>query len=699
MGDTKSYNKLNETILPMQLSREMINKPRKKSTQNKKKTKLHFPPDKPTNISKTEEIIMPLRADKSKTYCDAKAKSFRAAFELYYGVKLDFFTIPQGGFELAEDFFSGTHLNRLLTSIVPLNPEVCIMWDGVGVQAILNLCQIIPGHLWQVCCQDKSKQAKLTNNLKKMVGTFSGSQQVYADSQVASSTRNQTYDQYINDNNLWGGSRVAIHNSYPWEFFKNFAIAKKKSKNVPHLHLTLWEPPWNKEWNEGFSKIQADMTSKSPAENYARGIDKDLKNDLKFYQFETSPFDALKYLDQFIVTPMVKEGVTCKVIVFRIRGRINDKEWSHLSPDTNLKKKYAMTYQIEEIPHVRDDRMEYDNHKQQWDVKFENHQNKPLDPNRGRRGVFYYTIFQEKSDKLNSNICQYIEYPKRPEWYGAYFCCADSVKQEIYVKKDTVEQPCERILSKPKKELVVLLRKDFNLLTSSQKQEYHKIPALPRKIEVQIEDLSFLLPIFKKYIEDYNNGKTIPESRTQEIMNYVAQAEYQYKENANVTSQSRANDTPEQKEYGKELIHKKTDLFERVHDAMWKIEDYKNWKVHPVQEIPDDYKKAESMRSQINVNGDIKMSENLQVHHELQYLLSQLHELSTNWIIADGDGNCKKSNYSRRERGDNWRNHGGEYHDHERQGRGHKHGDYVDHTKQARPGRLGRDHNGNRRVY
>jgi hypothetical protein len=181
-------------------------------------------------------------------------------------------------------------------------------------------------------------------------------------------------------------------------------------------------------------------------------------------------------------------------------------------------------------------------------------------------------------------------------------------------------------------------------------------------------------------------------------MNYVAQAEYQYKENANVTSQSRANDTPEQKKYGKELIHKKTDLFQRVHDAMWKIEDYKNWKVHPVQEIPDDYKKAESMQSQINVNGDIKMSENLQVDHELQYLLSQLQELSTNWIIADSDGNCNNPNYSPRERRDNWRNHGREDRDHDQKERGGKHGDNFDSTKQSKAGRLGRDHKGKRRV-
>jgi hypothetical protein len=695
MDDTNLLNKLNEIILSEQLGRSM-NKPKKKSKKRIKKTKLPFPPGKPTNVSKTEEIIMPLRADKSKAYCDAKAKSFRAAFELYYGVKLDFFTIPQGGFELAEDFFSGTDVNRLLTSIVPLNPEVCIIWDGVGVQTILNLCQIIPGHLWQVCCQDTSKQIKLTNNLKKFVDKFSGPQHVYAGSQVATSTRNKTYDQYINDNSLWGDSRVAIHNSYPWEFFKNFAIAKKKSQSVPRLHLTLWEPPWNIEWNEGFSKIQADMASKSPAENYARGLDKDLKNDLKFYQYETSPFAALKYLDQFIVTPMVKEGVTCKVIVFRIRGRINDKEWSRLSPDTNLKKKYAMTHQIEEIPHVRDDRMEYDNQKQRWDVKFENHQNKPLDPNRGRRGVFYYTIFQEKSDKLISKKCEYIEYPKRPEWYGAYFCCADSAKQEIYVKKDTVEQPCERILTKPKKELVVLLKKEFDLLTPSQKQEYRKMPALPRKIEVQIEDLSFLLPMFKEYIEDCNNGNPITESRTQEIMNYVAQAEYQYKENANVTSQSREDDTPEQKKYGKKLIADKTDLFNRVHNAMWKIEHYKNWKPHPVQEIPDDYKKAQSVGSQINVNGDVKMGKNLRVDHELQYLLSQLHELSTNWIIADSDGTCKNPYNSPRDRRDKSGHH--DRQDRDRQEKGGKREDNFDRTKQSKAGRLGRDSKGRKRV-
>lgn len=180
-----------------------------------------------------------------------------------------------------------------------------------------------------------------TNNVKGFVGAFSSPQYVYCGNQVVSSTRNQTYDQYIKDEKLWGGSRVAMHNSHPWEFMKNFAISGKNR----YFDVFFYRRPWNREFNNKLSKIQDDMSFQSRAKNYVRGPETDLINDLKFYQFETLPLESLKFLDKFIVQSMKLEGISCNVIVFTIRGKITDKVWTEFSRDNStFAKEYTMTH-------------------------------------------------------------------------------------------------------------------------------------------------------------------------------------------------------------------------------------------------------------------------------------------------------------------------------------------------------------------
>jgi hypothetical protein len=198
--------------------------------------------------NKLNETILPIIRWKSKAYLEQKEESWRAEFELHYGLNPKFFKLPDRTYEFCANFDGCTHLNRVLTSILPLDPEVCVVGDCVGAISLLCLCQLLPGHLYHVVRQDGAKQAVLNNTFNGFCSTFSGPKYAYSGCEVTSSKLKQRYQQYIEDEKLWGGSRVAIHNSYPWEFFCNFANAKKGGSK--HLTLLIYEPPWNKKYNE-----------------------------------------------------------------------------------------------------------------------------------------------------------------------------------------------------------------------------------------------------------------------------------------------------------------------------------------------------------------------------------------------------------------------------------------------------------------
>jgi hypothetical protein len=398
------------------------------------------------------------------------------------------------------------------------------------------------------------------------------------------------------------------------------------------------------------------MSSKSQSQNYVRVPDKDLTNDLKFYDGETSPLEGLEFLDKFIIDPMFDKGITCEFIVFRIRGKITDEVWTRLSSKTSkLAKNYTMTHQIEELSHVRDERMEYNEKTRSWTLFTEDHNIKPEDMNGGLRSKYHNVIFRRKNPELKSESCVWIPKGKKPKWYGQYFCCADSLKQAMYVKKDTFERPCERISSKPTKELEVVLENDFKKLTVDATQ-YHKIDALRRKIEVQIQDLEFLDQLFSKFIDDYTQRKKITKDRTQKIIEYLAQAAYTYKINESIRSQSTRNDTTKRKKYGQELIDKKKDLFIGVQILVYRIMSDKNWKFPPIPQTSVDYQKATHLhvrhKKKINlkdVSDDMSMSQILHGDCELHFLLSQLQNLCQNWIIAESEECDARKYWDRKE--------------------------------------------------
>lgn len=571
---------------------------------------------------------------KSREYCDWKAESMRANFLIHYHQNIKF-ELPRDTYEDASDFESCRDTSMALSRILPASPTIAVIGDRTGAVSISCWAQLTPERVVQVVYQDVDQQAVSDDN----VAVFLRHSHIELNKGGSSS---QTYPQYMSDHALWDTGTASSHSSHPWEYFKNLeAYWSKNTSSAPHKHfdLLLYENVWNRAFQKKLREIKQEMTRKSPEENHSRPRDSDLVNDLKFYDHETSPLEAMQFMDEFVMEPLFAAGATCDVVVCKIRGIVDDADWKTLQTDGSiLALNYTLTFQIEELPNTRDNRMRYNRHTNSTDVYFEDHTPKYKDVNRGVRGKFHILIFQRNVQGQTLRFRD-IGYRRRP-WYGPFFCCCDATKRGMYVRTDTCEEPFKRISIDT--ELKVMYEHEFEKLTPTEQDKYFKVDALRRKIDVQIKDLTFLIETFKKYISGYVGGGSIPESTTRDIKKYIEQAIYTYKINDCVVSQSDAKDSPEQIEDGLQRIQQKTRLFFEVKSHIGNIMRHNKWTFPPDPNLP------------WNPTMPTHDSTTWHVQCAFPHLHSQVSGLDMDWTLGDSDKCYFEDGYHRSDYERDW---------------------------------------------
>jgi hypothetical protein len=325
-------------------------------------------------------------------------------------------------------------------------------------------------------------------------------------------------------------------------------------------------------------------------------------------------------MDEFILEPLFAADGTCDDLVCKTRTMITDADWETLKKSgSKLALNYTMTFEMEEVPNARSNRMNYNSHTGTTDLQYDDHKHKYVDVNGGVHSKFYTYIFQKNADGLQLKSFCY----KRPAWYGAFFCCCDAKKQAIYVKTDTCHKPFTRISHE--RHLKVIFGRKYFALDPEEQRAYFKVDPLRRKIDVQIEDLTFLAQIFGEYIDNYTKDRVIAESTTRDIKRYLAQAWYTYRVNDCILSQSCAGDTPLKKKEGEDRIKRKIDLFLRVkEDLIPQIMQHNNWTAPLDLHLP--------WHPHVPYN-----PANLHEELGLHALLSQFHGLSADWTLGDAD--------------------------------------------------------------
>ena len=173
------------------------------------------------------------------------------------------------------------------------------------------------------------------------------------------------------------------------------------------------------------------------------------------------------------------------------------------------------------------------------------------DVNGGKTGQIFAVVLQRHGKGGGDSECRYMSC-KCDWWYGPFMYVRDADKQAIYVRKTTHEVPCRRI-SPGQSRLDVVMGRKFKGDVS----QYTMIPTCKRKIEVQIEDLTFLSDELHRYEKALDSGETIASDEHYRIMQDIVQGEYSYKYINSVVSQSNRHDSRALIMYDQDLIDTK----------------------------------------------------------------------------------------------------------------------------------------------
>ena len=544
---------------------------------------------------------MPIERHKSEFFGMWKAQAWEALFWAYYGIRMRF-RIGRGQFECASDFQSCMDVNREIISLLPHRPQVCVIGDSVGGTVITSLAQLVPGHVCVVARQDVLTFAILWDNIvsffRVMAVYFDGAVNVFRSWRIG--TESSSLDEYDSVNAkraLLQDYVVSLHNRYPWEFIQGLRCSRSREPVLSHFHLLIYQPIWNRGHQVKMLDIQREMGLDTRKNNFERPLDVDLVNDLALADHEASHEETFRNMDEFIMKPMEAVGTTVDVIVVTVRGSVSADTWESLrAGGCLLAMTYAITKQMEQFPNERDSRLVFNPDTGELD-RLPDVSDRPSharirekkDANGGRLGQIFAVILQRRGTGGRDAKSECLPY-KREWWYGEYMHVRDADKQAMYVLKTSHEVPCRRISAKGTKLTVVMERQLKGRRRSA--SQYTMVPARERKIEVQIEDLTFMLHELTVYEAALDSGETIVLDEHYRIMQDIAQAEYSYKYIDSVVSQSNRHDSASQKAYGQHLIDAKIALFHEVHAVMHRIRHRNGWRLPVVVKRPSAYEEV-----------------------------------------------------------------------------------------------------------
>jgi hypothetical protein len=284
---------------------------------------------------------------KSRFYCDLKSETYRAFLKLLYGEKIDL--KPEEyinfDFEMSSDLASCTRINTVLSNILPQEDlNVVVVGDCDGSTTIPCLLQLVPAKCSVVVRQTEEKHQFLANNINSILSRKTPNNdkcQYFA-----------SYDEYMKN---WKHSGVSLHNSHPWDFVENYSKREGNRK----IDALIYQPVWNKKHEQILANFEKKSTQNAQKQKYEWLDDRDIENDLAFFQYETSAKEAIVYLDEFILDHLISKNIECEVIVIKLRPEITQSILNSLEKSA-LKDNYEVIEKVMELPNLRDHEIKYD---------------------------------------------------------------------------------------------------------------------------------------------------------------------------------------------------------------------------------------------------------------------------------------------------------------------------------------------------
>lgn len=614
MGDTKSENELNETILPMQLSRAMINKPRKNNT-NKSKEK-----------NKAREVL-PITAFWTKRWCRQFSDKWNMNFEVVTGrnFKLE---ITQETQWCITDFEFMRQMQAVVRSLTKPSPEVVIIGSAGGANVVGCLFDVNPS---KVYCVDWTKSSELDvtcNNIKKYIHAFSGPKEAYHGLTVEDNRKHKTRDAYLCDEKLWQ-SKVSVHRTVAWRFIQDYAARQKKlgqNKNLDVIHV---EFPWCQTYPKKLTK----MKGKDSSENYKMLEEPDFFYDnVTFHQ--ATPETIFQFIDETVLQPLRQQDVKCDLLVLMVR--IGPDELQHI-PKTNslLMQDYKLVRALQIIPHAKDASIVHTNGESiLLDERVRKKIIKETGVSGGPKGVSHFLFFKRKTGNQDSEQFQYENITStRPAWYGTLLRHPDRDLQAVFVDSRTFVRPLSEAVQRDSREPTVILQGAYNKLTETEKDIYHQVGPVKRRVEVDIEDFLFFIDEFKAYLKSYEmNGGKMSKPANNRMKKMIMDFDYNYIRDEIPPQYYKDRDDPN-KAYGQKLTRDHTRYYQEAHRLARLINHKNNWDVPYPDEENEPFLKELSDLDNFLSKGQESGSKDHEYdpHHKMKSLLFELTTLGAKW--------------------------------------------------------------------
>jgi hypothetical protein len=321
---------------------------------------------------------------------------------------------------------------------------------------------------------------------------------------------------------------------------------------------------------------------------------------------------------------------------------------------------YKLVRALQIIPHAKDRSIVHtDGESVLLDERVRKKKIKETGVSGGPKGVGHFLFFKRKTGNQDSKQFQYVNITStRPAWYGTLLRHQDRNQQAVFVDSRTFVRPLIEARQRDSHEPNVILQGAYNKLTETEKDMYHQVGPVKRRVEVDVEDFLGFIDEFKGYLKSYEmNGGKMSKLANNRMKKMIMDFDYNYIRDEIPPQYYTDRDDPN-KAYGQKLTRDHTRYYQEAHRLARLIQHKNHWDVpYPDEEHEPFLKELSDLDNSLSKRQESGSKDHVSdPHHKMKALLFELTTLTVNFnkrknmIRAtgmkrvDGHGKSRKRN-------------------------------------------------------
>jgi len=552
------------------------------------------------------------------------------------------------------DFEFMRQVQAVVRSLTKPSPEVVVLGSAGGANVVGCMFYAAPS---KVYCVDWVKSSELDvtcQNIKKYIGEFSGPKEAYHGLTVEDNRKHTTRDAYLSDEKLWQ-SKVSVHRTVSWRFIQDYAARQKKTGQNKILDVMHVEFPWCQTYTKKLTKMKRNDST----ENYKILTEPDFFYD-NVTSHQATPETIFQFIDETVLQPLKQQDVKCDLLVLKVR--IGPDALRHiLDSDSLLMQDYTLVRALQIIPHAKDRSIVHtDGESILLDERVRRKKIKETGVSGGPKGVGHFLFFKRKTGNQDSKQFQYENITStRPAWYGTLLRHPDRDLQAVFVDSRTFVRPLSKAVQRDSREPTVILQGAYNKLTETEKDMYHQVGPVKRRVEVDIEDFLGFIDVFEAYLKSYEmNGGQMSKPANNRMKKMIMDFDYNYIRDEIPPQYYTDRDDPN-KAYGQKLTRDHTRYYQEAHRLARLINHKNNWDVpYPDEENESFLKELSDLDHSLSKGQESGSTDHASdPHHKMKSLLFELTTLAVNFSkrknMYKATGNKRKDGHGKSRKSDN----------------------------------------------